>query len=79
MDTLPRFCYSSPICVHSLTLLLMTVDYHRHNICAFPSPTSMPSLSLQVPRMKPRSLFSQTSSQRAGMVLHSQILSLANL
>ena len=79
MSTLPRFCYSSLKSMLNLTVPLISVDYNRHNTCAFPSPTSMPFLSLQVPRMKPRSLFSQTSSQQAGMVLHSQILSPANL
>lgn len=79
MNNLLGLCSSSPLYMNHLTMTLISVDHCRHNTCAFPSLTSMPSLSLREPRTKPRSLFSQTSSQRAGMVSHSQTLGPAKL
>lgn len=79
MNIWPIFCYSPLDCSHSSMLTLISVHDHRHNTFAFPSPTLMPSLSLQVLHTKLRSLSLQISFQPAGTVLHFHILGLGNL
>ena len=79
MNISPKFCYSSLDCSHNLIVTLISVDDHRHNTYAFPSPTLMPSLSLQVLHTKLRSLFSQISSRPAGMVSRFQVSGLGKL